>query len=832
MLSWFRKTWGLKKVRAVMARASDLRATPDEEREWSKRIDAFFAHNEEFNRRSRERNGPATRGIRGSNSFEKPLNNTRTLYQQPVVVPGNLRGTRRGLFGALVGTSLVAMAAPAYANTPFTSFAFPGGAPPGGSASPTSRTTPARIADIYNVKEYGALGNGAGGAGDTAAIQAAFAALWASSYNGTLYFPPGIYTVNAEIDIGHINGAGTAGRIVGAGRSSTGIIGTVDDGFIFAQADNPYNGPEEISSMAIVNNSVNPGTGAIRMNNTSVVIRQVRLGGQVNILFPFNVYDAVVDNCLGGSSNSDPTNGYNGTFGIAGYQCHVRAWRSTNPYTGAIMMWGANGSQIADSGIENSVTGVGFGFKFGWASACTISGTTLTVGGTMGSTVEPQFEVGATIFMQGVTMPVWGTDPVRGDAGVTITGLGTGVGYAGTYTISAPFTISSPVPCLTREESHITSGNITNLQTEACWNSIYVANIASGIICNTGGGTNALQAVNQFGVVGSTPFANVVIGNATSLTGYSISCGGATINGSIYIRSDSILSNVVFINCLGAKQADIVTDNTSTISNGSGGSGDILEINAIASAGTSIGVGMPVTGSGTVTAGTVITGSYYNDSALRTNTTVNAVVVGSQTNTTFTVSSVTNGKAIRVGDIIIASGYQQYPNPGTAITAQLTGTPGGAGTYSTNVNQNVGSQSGIVCSRAGTGGLGVYRVNNAQNRAAQTITVAPGPDWTVPSSTNANQAGMRFMNCGGVNPSGVSSGLNNFNMTFAYLPGQASCNTAITLLRGMSFFITDGAKSGGGTATPGDNVQGGGSQKIPVFYDGTDWKYGGQGQFL
>jgi hypothetical protein len=61
------------------------------------------------------------------------------------------------------------------------------------------------------------------------------------------------------------------------------------------------------------------------------------------------------------------------------------------------------------------------------STASSISGTTLTVGGTVTGT----FQVGQTISGTGIT------------ANTTITALGTGTGGAGTYTVSASQTVSS-----------------------------------------------------------------------------------------------------------------------------------------------------------------------------------------------------------------------------------------------------------------------------------------------------------------------------------------------------------------------------------------------------
>jgi len=76
------------------------------------------------------------------------------------------------------------------ADTPFTSFAFPA------TGEPTARTMPDRLAEIKNVKDFGAKGDGV--TDDSAAIQAAVN--WTTGANrGTIYFPIGNYILNSSI---------------------------------------------------------------------------------------------------------------------------------------------------------------------------------------------------------------------------------------------------------------------------------------------------------------------------------------------------------------------------------------------------------------------------------------------------------------------------------------------------------------------------------------------------------------------------------------------------------------------------------------------------------
>jgi hypothetical protein len=78
---------------------------------------------------------------------------------------------------------------------------------------------------------------------------------------------------------------------------------------------------------------------------------------------------------------------------------------------------------------------------------------------------------------------------------------------------------------------------------------------------------------------------------------------------------------------------------------------------------------------------------YVNMPLVIENNIVGAVFTGSITTTTLTVTSVTNGYITATNSLLTGSGVSSN----TKITAQLSGTPGGAGTYSVSISQSVGS---------------------------------------------------------------------------------------------------------------------------------------------
>jgi hypothetical protein len=135
--------------------------------------------------------------------------------------------TKRAVSAGLGVGALALLARRASADTPFSSFAFPS------TGAPTARTLPDRLAEIKNVRDFGAKGDGV--TDDAAAIQAAVNAVFGetgkpgtfntndNAYSGVVFFPPGTFIVktpiqvlpaNAEFNI-HLLGVGLASRIFG-----------------------------------------------------------------------------------------------------------------------------------------------------------------------------------------------------------------------------------------------------------------------------------------------------------------------------------------------------------------------------------------------------------------------------------------------------------------------------------------------------------------------------------------------------------------------------------------------------------------------------------------
>jgi hypothetical protein len=484
----------------------------------------------------------------------------------------------------------------------------------------TSRSFGDRLSDVYNVKDYGAKGDGS--TIDTAAIRAALTAMWTSSpsgQGGTLFFPPGSYIVDAQIDISNTGAStqGTNGRIIGSGRGATQIAGTVNNGFILFQSSaGNVNGVNEISNMRITNSSTWVGSGALCIGNSSCLIENVYFTGMINALVPYNAFELTFRNCTG-DSNSDGTTGYNGTVGIYGYSPLIYGWRSTTPKMVALGSFGSNGTIINGAGIENCNVGIMLGMGVGWASSCTVSGTTLTIGGTFGDPSDiPQFPLNSVLIGRGITLPTWGQLPgdTANNGAVTIIGDHTtnpggltGVGFAGTYQLSSSFTISTPIPLLSFWPTICAPIDISAIETEACRYGHYNFNAGTGRINGCFYTGTPTEPVDQFGVTGYTSHSGMYIAKGTNLVIEGIGADNNGYAGAIFIAPSAVLEQVTFISCAGDKLADVVTGTSSLISNGSGSAGTILNVVSVAS-GSTIGIGMSVTGAG-VSANTVITGN-------------------------------------------------------------------------------------------------------------------------------------------------------------------------------------------------------------------------------
>ena len=91
------------------------------------------------------------------------------------------------------------------------------------------------------------------------------------------------------------------------------------------------------------------------------------------------------------------------------------------------------------------------------------------------------------------------------------------------------------------------------------------------------------------------------------------------------------------------------------------------------------------------------------------------------TNTSLTVTSVTPGTApLKIGDTVTGTGIPAS----TTISSQTSGTPGGVGVYVLSGATTASAAGVAITTTDAAGQTGLYTVNDAQNFASTTVTVA------------------------------------------------------------------------------------------------------------
>ena len=183
--------------------------------------------------------------------------------------------TKRSVSTGLGLGALALLGGSAAADTPFSGFAFPA------SGTTAARTLPDRLAELRNVKDFGAIGNGL--VDDAAAIQRAVN--WTTGTDrGVIFFPPGTYRVNQPIVFNGRNATTGTGTDDGAdigplsiifqgcGKATT-ITGYFDNDYVFKRSNsNPTSGFRAIRDMEIKRGGTH--TGAILMKGT--------IGGEIS----------------------------------------------------------------------------------------------------------------------------------------------------------------------------------------------------------------------------------------------------------------------------------------------------------------------------------------------------------------------------------------------------------------------------------------------------------------------------------------------------------------------------------------------------------------------
>lgn len=314
-------------------------------------------------------------------------------------------------------------------TNPFTAFAFKTS-----DAASVNRTLPARLADIKNVKDFGATGDGV--TDDWAAIMAAVN--WTTSSNrGLIYFPPGTYSVSQPIDF--LDGgipAHPIGTIFFRGEIGLSrIVGNFSD-YVLRRAttDTAGGGPNTIEGMSVTN--TNATGGGIRIGFT--------VGGAVRdciVTANRGINTASDDSVVGVTSQElaienctlSPGSNPSGSLSIMSVSDGPIANCNIVGFSKGIICWGQQGGQsVIGCHIELCGTGVDNGISPDIRFVASITGTNMTV--------TQLLDTGGAI---PVGSPLSGAS-IAANTNIQSQTSGT-PGGAGVYVVSVSQTVSSEV---------------------------------------------------------------------------------------------------------------------------------------------------------------------------------------------------------------------------------------------------------------------------------------------------------------------------------------------------------------------------------------------------
>jgi hypothetical protein len=269
---------------------------------------------------------------------------------------------RRLFLASAVGALALRPSRTAQADTNFTNYSF------AATGAPTARTMPDRLADITNVKDFGAVGNGRHE--DASAINAAIQ-YRIENGGGIVFFPTGSYKVNRPIIVGH-DTLSSGVRLNGTGKNQ----GTA---FVISGS---YSDPLGIGYLVSKGNKVNDCLEMIsgfwglwvKATRDNVVIEDLRVFvGQNGVAI--NVRDAdcaMVRNCAVSGGNRTLAN----DIVPAGGLCHGTTPGSIGINLGRGVVTACRGglgaeiciamSGVGSVAISNSFENVGEGVRVGW----------------------------------------------------------------------------------------------------------------------------------------------------------------------------------------------------------------------------------------------------------------------------------------------------------------------------------------------------------------------------------------------------------------------------------------------------------------------------------
>lgn len=198
-------------------------------------------------------------------------------------------GRRDLLIASALAVPMAITSKSADADQTFIGYGYPVG------TSTASRTTSTRFSETYNVKDFGAMGDGV--TDDTNAIQAAVTAaygpssnpngLFGAGANSALYFPAGFYKITNEIVFTAIEGAYVYGATPRSAfiqnQSTTGTACFRVNGAAYSCFENlSFNLPNSTGTCVVWQLELTPPASTYQVNLQSVTCKNLRTDGGFN----------------------------------------------------------------------------------------------------------------------------------------------------------------------------------------------------------------------------------------------------------------------------------------------------------------------------------------------------------------------------------------------------------------------------------------------------------------------------------------------------------------------------------------------------------------------
>jgi hypothetical protein len=409
------------------------------------------------------------------------------------------QGIRRRLFlGGAFGTLALKPPRTAQADTPFKSFSF------AATGAPTARTMPDRLSDVINVKDWGALGRGGNyRAQIQAAINYAIGPRADGTTGGTVFFPAGMYNLDAPLVIGS-DTEDVGIRLIGSGKGGTTYIGettpgaVTSSGYAFSKGNKLYDCIELMQGFHCLPIKITRPNAAIIECRAGPVDASESIGCLIMELENNGGPHLTADSPdFGEFRNSMATGpGLTITTGVAKSCRFGGAWEIGFALSG-------HGSVCIGCSVEVSGCAVRVGWQPASTHAATASGAVVTF------TTMPHISkliIGRAV--SGTNIPA-----------------GTRIAAVGTNTITLSAAVTGAITSIRLDEDCPAYGaTVQGLQTEACKVGIDLWNVNGGFVSNC--------FISQAETTAYSPIANItwLAGTATATTSTAHNMGSTGVN--------------------------------------------------------------------------------------------------------------------------------------------------------------------------------------------------------------------------------------------------------------------------------------------------------------